>query len=524
MEVLQEKADEAPEKEIFIQRFVDGGRRSLTYKELLNRSSLVAKHLISEGIVVGDNIAIIGPNSIEWIIGQFAIFSSGAIAVQINKTAESFVETMELLKTLKIKAVLLDPESNREYVQAMEEYFITGKPQRDQPRVLLLQKSALSSLTSLSDITLTVDEASVLLPRIQPESSAMIYTTSGSTGFPKMVEMTHMAVVNASYIAFLGTGGNLSDGTCYNDCLFPWIGGSPIFNALNGNTRVFVDPPISLMERHIVTVWNIIMTEQCSNAIFFPHTVLDLIENQDEIQKLGYQLYGIATGGQLINKSLTKICGKLTEKLFVDYGSTEVGIVSFTELSPEMEIGYVGPLLPGYEVKITGENGGVLDRGSLGEINIRSRWMLKTYRNSSKLNEACFTDGGWFRTGDIGVISMEDKLFVKGKSADVIKRGGVKVVASVVEEAMMKLPEIREAVVLSVPDARLFEEVCACYVMEVFAHEIELDQICKGSLGDNVLGSSPSLFLRFVNFPRLKNGKTDKVFLKRLVMERLKQA
>ncbi|XP_060084639.1 medium-chain acyl-CoA ligase ACSF2, mitochondrial-like [Ylistrum balloti] len=523
-DVLWEKTDKAPEKENFIERFVGCGRRTLTNRELQNRSIVVAKYLTLIGIIPGDKVAIIGPNSIEWIIAQFAIFLTGAVAVQVNKTSESFAETIKLLKTLTCKVVLLDPDSDEQFLSDTKKYINNNEHKQDRLTIVLLQKSTLSSLPSLTDITLTDSEASISLPRIQPESSALIYTTSGSTGVPKLVEMTHMAVVNAPYNAFLGTGGDLTIGTCYNDCLFSWIGGSPIFNVLNGNARVFVKSAISLKKENIMAVWDIIMTEQCSNAIFFPHTVLDLIEKQDAILKLGHQLYAIATGGQTISSHLSEICGKLTQKLFVDYGSTEVGIVSLTELTPGMETGYVGPLFPGYEVKVIGESGETLNRGISGEILIRSPWMLKSYRNSAKLNHACFASGGWFPTGDIGVITTKSKLFVKGKSTEVIKRGGVKVLASVVETVIMKLPEVKEAVVLSVPDVRLFEEICACVVMVNNSNttENELHRMCRMTLGDNMLGSAPSFFLRFNEFPRLHNGKTDKLFLKRLAIDRLK--
>ncbi|OWF51562.1 oxalate--CoA ligase-like [Mizuhopecten yessoensis] len=520
-EVLHERTMEFPDKEIVIQRLVGGGRRSLTYRELLNRSTGVAKYLISRGIMPGDSVAIIGPNSIEWIIGEFAIFLTGAVAVPINKTSESVPEKIKLLKASQSKAVLFDPESDEELMSEMDASFNSDEDKLD---VLLLQKSALSFLPSLNDVTITTNETSIVLPRIQPESSAMIYTTSGSTGVPKMVEMTHLAIVNASYIAFLGTGGDRPSAKCYNDGLFTWIGGSPIFSILNGNARVFADIAIGLKKEKLMAVWNIIISEQCTNAIFFPHTVLDLIENQDAILKKGYKMYAIATGGQMINKHLSEVCGKLTENLFLEYGSTEAGIVSFTELKLGTDVGYVGPLFPGYEVKVIGDNDDTLTRGHLGEILIKSLFMLKSYRNAYKLNEECFTDGGWFRTGDIGIITMEGRLFVKGKSTDVIKRGGVTVLVSHVETAMIELPEVREIVVLAVPDVRLFEEICACVVLEVDSNitEVELDRKCRMTLGDNVLGSAPSYLLRFDVFPRLRNGKSDKVLIKKLAMERLK--
>ncbi|XP_033728145.1 long-chain-fatty-acid--CoA ligase FadD13-like [Pecten maximus] len=525
VDVLRERRNESPEKEICVQRFPGGGRKSLTYDELLKRSTYIAKYLISNGIKPGDSVAIIGSNSIEWIIGEFAIFVTGAVAVQIYKTRESFAETLKLLNSTKCSAVLVDPDSDETYISDMGAYFFDKESGKDKKIALLLQKSTLSSLPSLDDVTLTAEEEIIPLPRLQPESSAVIFVTSGSTGVPKMVEFTHLSIVNGSYGTFLGASGDRPYETCYNDRPFCWFGGSPLFSILNGNKRVFVDTTIGMKKENILSVWDIIITERCTTAGLLPYAVLDILANMDTILKLGYKLYAIMTGGQLIGSHLADVCGKCTEKLFMVYGSTEVGVSCYIEITPKMEEGHVGSLFPGFEVKIAGDRDETLDRGHLGEILVRSLSMLRWYRNAPEINAASFIDG-WFRTGDVGTITTTGKFFVKGKSNDVIKRGGLKVLTSVVEGAISKLPGVREVIVVAVPDSRLLEEVCACYILkdDVTTTEDDLDKNCESVLGDNVLGNKPSYFLRFDSFPTLSNGKTDKVQVKRQALERLNLA
>ncbi|XP_033728170.1 3-[(3aS,4S,7aS)-7a-methyl-1,5-dioxo-octahydro-1H-inden-4-yl]propanoyl:CoA ligase-like [Pecten maximus] len=188
IDVLREKAYETPEKEMYIQKSVDGERRSLTYVELLKRSTYIAKYLISKGIRLGDSVAIIGTNSIEWIIGVFAIMSTGAVAVHIHKTSESFAETVKELKSTKSKAILLDPGTDKKYISDMEEYVSRRDSSHDKPTILLLHKSTLSSLPSLDGVVLTATQAAVSLPTIQPESSALIFTTSAQQGFQKWLK------------------------------------------------------------------------------------------------------------------------------------------------------------------------------------------------------------------------------------------------------------------------------------------------------------------------------------------------
>ncbi|OWF52256.1 2,3-dihydroxybenzoate-AMP ligase [Mizuhopecten yessoensis] len=87
--------------------------------------------------------------------------------------------------------------------------------------------------------------------------------------------------------------------------------------------------------------------------------------------------------------------------------------------------------------------------------------MTKGYRNSPELNKVSFSDGGWFRTGDIGLITEDGKSYVKGNSADVVKRGTVKIVFRSVETEISSFPCVKEAVVVAVPDQCLLEEICA---------------------------------------------------------------
>ncbi|XP_021351212.1 uncharacterized protein LOC110448979 isoform X4 [Mizuhopecten yessoensis] len=285
----------------------------------------------------------------------------------------------------------------------------------------------------------------------------------------------------------------------------------------------FIDTITGTKKENITDIWDIIIAEKFTNAMLLPSTLHDLLENQDAITKHCYKLHSITTGRQLVGSHLTQIIGKSTYKLCMLYGTTEVREMCFIELTTEMEVGYVGPFLPGYEVKIIGEKGETLNRGQVGEILVRSPRMLKSYRNAPELNETSFADGGWYRTGTIGNITTDGKLFVKGKSTDIIKRGSVKVLTSVVETTTNKLPGVRDVVVLSVPDIRLSDDVCACYLLERHAKttESEMDRKCRETLGDNVLGSTPSYFLQFHSFPKLSNGKTDKALLKKKAMERL---
>ncbi|XP_060063727.1 putative acyl--CoA ligase YdaB [Ylistrum balloti] len=522
VDVLENRAKETPDKEICIHRLPDGGRKVLTYEELTRKSTKLAKYLVSIGIKVGDNVAIMGSNNLEWIIGEFAIFIAGAVAVQYQGSGQVFNETVHLLKSVRCKAVLLDPHADQTYLSEMKKYFQvkdTSSEGDEKPQVVLLQKPDGVPLPYIGDILSAEEDPKVALPRVQPESSAVIFTTSGSTGVPKMVEFTHLAITNSPMKSYFCSENEI----VFSDRPFSWLGGSPLYPIVGGFARIFTDPKIILAEEKIQNVWEILKAEKCTVALLFPYALRDLLDHEEEILSMKYKPISIFTGGQKPGSHLNAMSGKFCEEIYSVYGSTEVGNLSKISLAAETEVDHVGEITPGYEVKIIGNDGETLVCGEIGDIVSRSPWMLKSYKDSPELTKVSFTDGGWFRMGDTGLITEDGKLFVKGKAGDVIKRGTKKILYSYVEMAITCFPGVTEVVVVTVPDERLLEEICACVIFEDEARitENDLKKMCFEKLGDNIIGDSPTFFLVFESFPRLNNGKIDRINTKKQAMERL---
>ncbi|OWF52255.1 uncharacterized protein LOC110448007 [Mizuhopecten yessoensis] len=522
VDVLIERTNATPDKEIFVHRLSAGGRKVITYSELTQKSTKVAKYLISKGVSVGDSVAIIGSNNLEWIIGEVAIFIAGAVAVQFQGDSEVFSETMHLLKSVQCKAVLLDPPNDSQYLSEMERYFQDEETQcqsENKPAVLLLQKQVSTALPYIGNILSAEEDPAVKLPRVQPESTAVLYPTSGSTGVPKMCEFAHFAITNSPMANLFCTKNDV----VFSDRPFSWLGGTPLYPIIGGFTRIFTDPKIILKEEKIQNVWDILKEERCTVATLFPYALVDLLHHQEEILLLDYKPTSIATGGQIPGSHLSAIRGKFCEEIYSVYGMTEVGIATKVSLTAETKVGEVGEIVPGYEAKIIGDGDKTLVCGEIGDIVLRSPWMMKGYRNSPELNRVSFSDGGWFRTGDIGLITEDGKLYVKGKAADVVKRGTKKILYRTVEAEIGSFPGVKEAVVVVVPDLRLLEEICACVIIEEDTNmtEKELRKMCWDKLGDNILGDSPTYYLVFQSFPRLHNGKPDRINTKIQAMKML---
>ncbi|XP_033728966.1 4-coumarate--CoA ligase 1-like [Pecten maximus] len=221
---------------------------------------------------------------------------------------------------------------------------------------------------------------------------------------------------------------------------------------------------------------------------------------------------------------MADVCGKFCNTLIAGYGSTELSVVAFIEVKDNMELGALGSLSDGMEVKIVDEDWNTVHREELGEICIRCPWMLKGYRNVPVTDRITLIDG-WMNTGDIGFIRSDDSLFIKGKVENVIKRMTltIHVLSGDVEECITEIPEVKAAVVVAVPDQRVYEDVCACVVLDhitgITMANVELN--CRKRLGDTITCDAPTYYFRFEAISRLNSGKPGRMKVKQHALEML---
>ncbi|XP_060080769.1 putative acyl-CoA synthetase YngI [Ylistrum balloti] len=350
--------------------------------------------------------------------------------------------------------------------------------------------------------------------------------TSGSTGDAKMIEHSHFGLVNTASSFMLSRGLDEADsgGAMYNDRPFSWVGGSVIYGLLNGDTRVFRDGRLTMKKDGVFGLWKAVVEEKCTNGFFMPSTILDLIENIEEITKSKYRLKAILTGGQMISSQIVDVRKKLCKTVVSLYGLTEISVVTSIELDPSTLPGTLGSLFEGVEVKIVDSDSNTLPRQQLGEICFKCPWMLKGYRKASTKRRNAISDG-WMNTGDIGIIDIEGNLVIKGKAESVIKRHTLKILSGDVEECIATLPGVKRVVIIAVPDARSNEEVCACVVLDQ-SSGITMDEVkthCKEKLGDNITGYAPTYYLQFQVIPMLGTGKPDRMKIKHDALELINQ-
>jgi acyl-CoA synthetase (AMP-forming)/AMP-acid ligase II len=198
----------------------------------------------------------------------------------------------------------------------------------------------------------------------------------------------------------------------------------------------------------------------------------------------------------------------LTPNFEADYGSNEVGYIS--KLAPgdtATVAGDVGPLIDGVQVRVEDEEGALLPPGAVGRLGFRTPWMYDGYADQPEASAAQFRNG-WFYSGDVGGLTAEGRLFLRGRSDDVINIGGMKLWPAEVEEVIREHPAVLDVAVTGVPHPRAGQIPIAFVVARRAVYlrvsEQQLIEFCAVRL---TLASIPRLFFFVPAVPRNVNGK-----------------
>ncbi|XP_060080772.1 medium-chain acyl-CoA ligase ACSF2, mitochondrial-like [Ylistrum balloti] len=526
-DVIKKNAEIIPNTEAFVYRPADGPRQSITYGELYKRAVVVARFLVSSGVQKQDMVGLFGPNTLARIVAEFGIILSGAVVLQLNIEYKNAEDAIDILDKSKCEMMFADPGNNDQYLSIIEslETSEENNPQRRQ-YILLRETKSTRLIHKVIDEITTQAEDDVILPKVNPEDDAFVFTTSGSTGKPKLVVHSQFFMtISLKAIPDATTGIKI----LYNDRPFCWIGGSVVMSSMLGQTRVFTDPTMGTTENGIKKIWDIMREEDVMTSSLMPYHIYDLIKEATSIPDDGYRLEMIASGGQIVDNFYTQVIGRFCRSIIIGYGSSEAAGVSYSMLIKEgdfIETGKIGPPIPGVEIRIVDDDGCIVATETHGNIQVRSALLMKRYHMDTALTSAMFTNDRppWLKTGDIGLLTSSGDLIVQGRTSDTIARGGRKILPGAIDDLVKKMEGIRDVVTVAVPDTRMYEEACVCYISSELT-PAEVQSYCENNFINKVsldgMGSMPRYFLKFNEFPTAFTGKTDKKKLKTEAARRL---
>ncbi len=272
---------------------------------------------------------------------------------------------------------------------------------------------------------------------------------------------------------------------------------------------------LTTIDRHQATVLPLVPT-------IYSFLVQLMARGEYNISSLRYCISG---GAALPHAMLHKVEDLMKVTVLEGYGLTETSpVISVNTIKEGSLVGSVGPVLPNVELKIVNEQGQAVPQGDVGEIFVKGATVMPGYWKLPEENREVLTTDGWFKTGDLGHLDEQGRLYISaGRKKDLIIRAGENVAPLAIENILINHPAILEAAAVGIPHQRLGEQVVACIVLKegYQAVESELKKYCQEKLPPF---SVPDHFQFYETLPKNPVGKILKTQLREEVRAALNSA
>ncbi|HSY00677.1 MAG TPA: AMP-binding protein [Acidobacteriaceae bacterium] len=484
--------------------------RRLTWSQLSEQADRVARGLWALGIRKGDRVGLWSTNCVEWIMMHMGCARAGVALVNVNPAYRSH-ELQYTLTRSRMKALFLWTHDRRADYAAILERARRGLS-LDLRHVIFFDSP---------QWPVFLDAPGQLPDHVDPQDVANIQYTSGTTGLPKGVMLTHHNIVNNGQFLAQAFHYTEQDRICVPVPLFHCYGcviGT--MTALNTGAAV-VFPNWTFDARATLQA---IHNERCTSVYGVPAMfVAELALPDFPTFNLTSLRTGMMSGApcpvELMKRVLTEMH---IRELVIAYGQTESSpVVTMSDASDSIDIrvNTVGRAMPQTEIKIVSTaSGETLPIGEQGEVCARGYVVMKGYDAEPAATTAAIDSTGWLHTGDLGVMHADGCIHLTGRSRDIIIRGGENIYPREIEEFLYTHPGVAEAQVVGIPNARLGEVVCAWIRLRPGATstEEELRAFCN----DQIAYFKVPEYIRFVDeFPATLSGKIQKFKIREFEIE-----
>jgi acyl-CoA synthetase (AMP-forming)/AMP-acid ligase II len=401
------------------------GDTTLTYGELLD-----AARAFGAGIAPGSRVAIWAPNSWQWIVAVLGLWDAGGVLVPINTRFKGAEASVILQRSGATTLLTVGDFLGVDYTAMVDDASL-NVVRLDQPEVVSPAKKDPSSRTQVRD-----------------EDVSDILFTSGTTGVPKGVVMTHGRTLRVATDWVAMTGLSADDRYLMVNPYFHMFGlKAGILACVAAGATMYPEPVFDAgraLER--------IAAERITVFPGAPTLYQSILDHPDRDKHDLSTLRVAVTGAADIPVELIhRIRKELPFQIVVTgYGLTEAGTVSATspDDDPETVATTVGRARPGYEIRIGGED--------VGEVLVRSATIMQGYLDDPAATAEAVVDG-WLHTGDLGSIGDDGCLRIVGRSKDMFIVGGFNAYPAEIENALLRHPDVAQVAVIGVPDERLGE-------------------------------------------------------------------
>lgn len=495
---------------------VVGTEGPLTYAELATAARRVTRAAMSRSLAPGDRVAIWAPNTARWVIAALGVLGAGATLVPISTRLRG-PEAADILARSRCRMLLTVGDFlGNDYAGMLRE---AGRALPELRATVKLDDTAEADDLSWARFLalggeVPVAAADARSSSVDPESVSDILFTSGTTGVPKGVPVTHRQTIEtftrwADTVALSGADRYLLVNPFSHTFGFK---AGVIACLLRGATMVPVDRfdperVLSVIERERITV------------LTGPPTLFHdlLAHNRRGTHDLS-SLRLAGTGGSSVPTGLVERIRRdlSVDKVFTGYGLTEsTGVATICSPDAPMHViaATVGKELPGTRIRVVDSSGRTVPIGEPGEIVVRGPNVMHGYLDDPQATAAAMDSAGWLHTGDIGTMDADGYLRVTDRHADMFIVGGFNVYPAEIEQILRTHPRIQDAAVVGVPDSR-FGEVGFAFVVLAGPLDIETAQIITWTR-TRMAGYKVPRHLEFVaELPRNADGKVLKRVLR----------
>ncbi len=472
-----------------------------TWRELRDASDAVARGLASLGIRRGDRVGLWSTNCAEWVLVHLACARAGAILVNVNPAYRTHELAFTLQKSRMKVLFLWERDARAEYAQILNEAR-SGKQLSLEHAIFFGSERWEELQTASAEICET----------IEPGDVANIQYTSGTTGQPKGVMLTHRNQVN--------NGRMLAGGMRYTDrdriCVpLPMY---HCFGCVIGTMSALASGAAIIMPNWTFDARAALQAVQAEKATALYGVPAMFIAELGLPDFKSYDLSSLRTGmmaGAPCPVEVMKrvMCEMGCAELTIGYGQTEstpVVTMSAPDDPVELRVSTVGKALPCTEMKVVSAlDGQTVPAGEQGEVCARGYMVMKGYDGDPEATARAIDSEGWLHTGDVGVMRKDGYIHLTGRAKDMIIRGGENVYPRELEEFLYTHPKVAEVQVVGIPDERLGEVVVAWVRLKADekATEEELRKFCEGKIAYFKIPQ----YVRFVEqFPMTVTGKIQK--------------
>ncbi len=521
-------------------------QQRLSYRELAQAVEQLARGLVATGFSKGDRIGIWSTNNLQWLLLQLATAQIGAVLVNINP-ANRLHELAYALKISEVQGIFTIPAfRSSHYVDMLVELLPELKEaaardnlhNKDLPllrKVVVYDPDDVDNSTRpapgfmlWSEVmraakTVTAQQVHDISASLDRDDPINIQYTSGTTGFPKAVVLTHHNILNNAWFSAQAMHFTEHDRLCIPVPFYHCFG-MVLANLLCLSVGACMVIPAEHFDAEAVL--QAIEAEHCTALHGVPTMFIAELEHPNfKHYDMSSLRTGIMAGAPCLPPLMKRVMQDMhCPEILIGYGETEASpLTHLTTRDDNLErrTETVGKNLPHQEVKIIDtDTGATVALGEVGEICFRGYHIMREYYGQAEKTAETIDENGWLFSGDLGTMDADGYVRITGRRKEMIIRGGENIYPKEIEAFLFTHPSIAQVAVFGVPDELYGEEIMAWIQLHSGTElsEQELRDFCK----DQIAHFKIPKYIWFVDeFPMTVTGKLQKFRMREQAVEKL---